>query len=79
MAQSKKTTAAKRSTTSSRAKKTPADSKKISCTFSKELLALLDEYIAQTGQSRDSFIQKAVYEKISREKISGMIDDLIRQ
>ena len=51
----------------------------VSCTFSKELLALLDEYIAQTGQSRDSFIQKAVYEKISREKISGMIDDLIRQ
>ena len=69
----------RKKSTQAKPKKTPSTSKKISFTIDKELLALLDQYLADTGQSRDVFLQKAIYEKISREKISHMIDAVTKR
>ena len=65
------------------AKKTPAKkpagtTKKLSVTLDKETYALLEEYIAEFGFSKDEFVKKAIMEKISRDKISSMIDDMIK-
>ena len=43
-----------------------------------ETYALLEEYIAEFGFSKDEFVRKAIMEKISRDKISSMIDDMIK-
>ncbi len=69
----KKTTAKK-----TPAKKTTSTTKKLSVTLDKETLALLEEYIAEFGFSKDEFVKKAIMEKISRDKISSMIDDMIK-
>ncbi|MBQ3568793.1 MAG: hypothetical protein IJA25_07670 [Anaerotignum sp.] len=37
-----------------------------------------EEYIAEFGFSKDEFVKKAIMEKISRDKISSMIDDMIK-
>ena len=69
-----KKTAAKKTT----AKKPASTTKKLSVTLDKETCALLEEYIAEFGFSKDEFVKKAIMEKISRDKISSMIDDMIR-
>lgn len=69
-----KKTPAKKTTT----RKTASTTKKLSVTLDKETYALLEEYIAQFGYSKDAFVQKAIMEKISRDKISSMIDDMIQ-
>ncbi len=43
-----------------------------------ETYALLEEYIAEFGFTKDGFVKKAILEKISRDKISNMIDDMIQ-
>lgn len=60
------------------AKKTTSATKKLSVTLDKETYSLLEEYIAEFGFSKDEFVKKAIMEKISRDKISSMIDDMIR-
>lgn len=60
------------------AKKAPVTTKKLSVTLDKETYALLEEYIAAFGFSKDEFVKKAILEKISRDKISSMIDDMIK-
>ena len=72
MAEKKTTT--KKTTT----KKTPSTTKKLSVTIDKETYALLEEYIAEYGFSKDEFVKKAIMEKISRDRISSMIDDMIK-
>ena len=72
MAEKKTTT--KKTTT----KKAPGTTKKLSVTLDKETLAMLEEYIAEYGFSKDEFVKKAIMEKISRDRISSMIDDMIR-
>ena len=69
----KKTTAKKTTT-----KKAPSTTKKLSVTLDKEVYALLEEYITEYGYSKDEFVKKAIMEKISRDKISSMIDDMIK-
>ena len=70
-----KKTPAKKTTTT---KKAASTTKKLSVTLDKETYALLEEYIAEFGYSKDAFIKKAIMEKISRDKISSMIDDMIK-
>lgn len=72
MAEKKTTT--KKTTT----KKTTGTAKKLSVTLDKETYALLEEYLAEFGFSKDEFVKKAIMEKISRDKISSMIDDMIK-
>ena len=69
----KKTTAKKTTV-----KKPTSITKKLSVTLDKETYSLLEEYIAEFGFSKDEFVKKAIMEKISRDKISSMIDDMIR-
>ena len=69
-----KKTAAKKTT----AKKPAGTPTKLSVTREKETYALLEEYIAEFGFSKDEFVKKAIMEKISRDKISSMIDDMIK-
>ena len=71
--------AEKKTTTKKTATKKPASTtKKLSVTLDKETYVLLEEYIAEFGFSKDEFVKKAIMEKISRDKISSMIDDMIR-
>ena len=71
--------AEKKSTTKKTAtKKEASTTKKLSVTLDKETYALLEEYIAEFGFSKDAFVEKAIKEKISRDKISSMIDDMIK-
>lgn len=72
MAEKKTTT--KKTTT----KKPAATAKKLSVTIDKETYALLEEYIDEFGYSKDEFVKKAIMEKISKDKISSMIDDMIK-
>ena len=51
---------------------------KLSVTLDAETYALLEEYIAEFGFTKDVFVKKAILEKISRDKISNMIDDMIQ-
>ena len=65
--------AEKKATTKATAKKATAKkptTKKLSVTLDAETYALLEEYIAE--------LKKAILEKISRDKISNMIDDMIQ-
>lgn len=59
-------------------KKTTGTTKKLSVTLDKETYVLLEEYIAEFGFSKDEFVKKAIMEKISRDKISSMIDNMIK-
>ena len=68
-----KKTPAKKATT----KKATAAAKKLSVTLDKETYTLLEGYLAEFGFSKDAFVKKAILEKISRDKISSMIDDMI--
>ena len=68
----------KTTTKKSTAKKAPSTTRKLSVTIDKEVYALLEEYITESGYSKDEFVKKAIMEKISRDKISSMIDDMIR-
>ncbi len=72
----KKTAAKKPATKKPAAKK--AAGKKLSVTLDAETMALLEEYIAEFGFSKDEFVKKAIMEKISRDKISSMIDSMIK-
>ena len=73
--------AEKKATTKATAKKATAKkptTKKLSVTLDAETYALLEEYIAVFGFTKDGFVKKAILEKISRDKISNMIDDMIQ-
>ena len=71
--------AEKKTTTKKTTTKKPASTtKKLSVTIDKETYALLEEYIAEFGYSKDEFVKKAIMEKISKDKISSMIDDMIK-
>ena len=73
--------AEKKATTKATAKKATAKkptTKKLSVTLDAETYALLEEYIAEFGFTKDGFVKKAILEKISRDKISNMIDDMIQ-
>lgn len=59
-------------------KKPASTTKKLSVNLDKETYALLEEYIAEFGFSKDEFVKKAITEKISRDKISSMIDTMIQ-
>lgn len=72
-----KKTAAKKPASRKTAAKKPAG-KKLSVTLDGETMALLEEYIAEFGFSKDEFVKKAIMEKISRDKISSMIDSMIK-
>lgn len=76
MPQAKKT--AKNTPSKPAAKKNGASSKKLSVSLDAETMALLQEYLDEYGYSKDEFVKKAVLEKISRDKISSMIDSMIR-
>ena len=52
--------------------------KRLSVTLDADTMALLEEYLAQRGYSKEAFVKKAIREKISRDKISEMIEDMIR-
>lgn len=52
--------------------------KKLSITLDAQTHALLEEYIAEFGFTKEGFVKKAILEKISRDRISGMIDDMIQ-
>ena len=67
----------RKSARSSSRKTTPSTTKRISFSIDKELLMQLDAYVAETGISRDLFINKAIHEKIRQDKISTMIDHLV--
>ncbi len=72
--------AEKKTTTKKTTPKKPASTtKKLSVTLDKETYALLEEYIAEFGFSKDEFVKKAILEKISRDKISSMIDSMIKR
>lgn len=53
-------------------------SKKLSVSLDAETMAAFQEYIEEYGYSKDEFVKKAIMEKISRDKISSMIDTMIR-
>ena len=59
-------------------KKPASKTKKLSVTLDQETYALLEEYIAEFGFSKDEFVKKAITEKISRDKISSMIDSMMK-
>lgn len=59
-------------------KKPSSAVKKLTVTLDKETYALLEEYLAEFGFSKDEFVKKAITEKISRDKISSMIDSMIQ-
>ncbi len=65
-------------------KKTAASSssksknKKLTVTLDAKTFALFEEYLTEHGYSKDTFVKQAITEKISRDKISHMIDDMIQ-
>ena len=69
---STKSTAKKSST------KPKSTGKRLSVTIDPDTMAQLNEYLAQFGYRKDEFVKKAILEKISRDKISAMIDNMIR-
>lgn len=52
-------------------------SKKRTITLDTETIHILTEYVEEFGYSKDEFVKKAILEKISRDKISNMIDSMI--
>lgn len=53
-------------------------SKKISISLDTELLEQLENHLEQYGFSKEEYIKKAIREKLSRDKISVMIDNIIQ-
>lgn len=51
--------------------------KKISLSIEKELDLELEAYIKEKGYSKNDFIVNAIKEKISKDKISSMIDSIL--
>lgn len=76
MAEQKKTS--KKTPPKPAAKKSGASSKKLSVSLDAETMTLFQEYIDELGYSKDEFVKKAILEKISRDKISSMIDTMTR-
>ena len=79
--------AEKKATTKATAKKATAKkptTKKLSVTLDAETYALLEEssiillILSRLIFTKDGFVKKAILEKISRDKISNMIDDMIQ-
>ena len=68
----------KKSTTKRKKTSTKTKSKKLSVSLDAETMELLEEYLTQFGYSKEAFVQKAILEKISRDKISAMIDTMIQ-
>lgn len=60
------------------ATKPKSNEKKLTVTLDKEIIADLEHYLQEFGFSKDEFVKKAILEKISRDKISGMIDYMIK-
>ena len=52
--------------------------KRLSVTLDADTMALLEESLAQRGYSKEAFVNKAIRVRISRDKISEMIEDMIR-
>lgn len=69
---------AKKTSSKPAAKKSGTSSKKLSVSLDAETMALLQEYLDEYGYSKEEFVKKAILEKISRDKISSMIDTMIR-
>lgn len=80
MAETKKSTAkpAKKTASRSAAKKSGTAAKKLTVSLDAETMAVFQEYIDEFGYSKDEFVKKAIMEKISRDKISSMIDTMVR-
>lgn len=80
MAEAKKSTAktAKKTASKSAAKKSGTAAKKLTVSLDTETMAVFQEYIDEFGYSKDEFVKKAIMEKISRDKISSMIDTMVR-
>ncbi len=71
----KKTTVQK---TASTKKTTKTTAKKFTVSLDADTAGQLTSHLEEIGFSRDEFIKKAIREKISHDKISGMIDMMIR-
>lgn len=67
-----------KSTTKRKKATNQTKAKKLTVSLDCETMKLLEEYLAQFGYSKEAFVQKAILEKISRDKISAMIDTMIR-
>lgn len=80
MAEAKKSTAkpTKKTAAKSAAKKAGTAAKKLTVSLDVETMAVFQEYIDEFGYSKDEFVKKAIMEKISRDKISSMIDTMVR-
>ena len=80
MAEAKKSTAnpTKKTAAKSAAKKAGTAAKKLTVSLDAETMAVFQEYIDEFGYSKDEFVKKAIMEKISRDKISPMIDTMVR-
>ncbi len=80
MAEAKKSTAkpTKKTAAKSAAKKSGTAAKKLTISLDAETMAVFQEYIDEFGYSKDEFVKKAIMEKISRDKISSMIDTMVR-
>lgn len=72
----KKTT--KKAPSKTAGKKSGSGMKKLAISLDAETMAVFQEYIDEYGYSKDEFVKKAIMEKISRDKISSMIDTMIR-
>lgn len=72
----KKTT--KKAPSKTAGKKSGSGTKKLAISLDAETMAVFQEYIDEYGYSKDEFVKKAIMEKISRDKISSMIDSMIR-
>lgn len=68
----------KKASSSGSARRSLPKSKKLSVTLDAETHTLLEEYLTEHGYSKDEFVKKAITEKISRDKISSMIDNMIQ-
>lgn len=76
----KSTAAAKNKTTTTAKGKSKAKTtgKKLTVQLDTETMEMLKAYLDEYGFSTDEFVKKAILEKISREKISSMIDTMIK-
>ena len=68
----------KKASSSGSAGQSQTKSKKLSVTLDIETHTLLQDYLKEYGYSKDEFVKKAITEKISRDKISSMIDNMMQ-
>ena len=71
-ATTKPKTTKKKSTASAKPK-----GKRLSVLLDAETSEMMEAYLGEFGFSKEEFIKKAIVEKISRERISSMIDSMI--